>query len=154
MFEAVAIRTAAATIKLRHMRDTTGARAPIVRVLVTSRDVPGIRSRMEVLRASRLNITAGTVDSVTGRYVSSQLTRDRELSRLDVRMRTPIKDTLSNRGNEMQALNGVVVRPSADVSLLSRFRWDFCQPQELKKSKSTGSNSVKEPLLASPKTLD
>jgi hypothetical protein len=40
------------------------------------------------------------------------------------------------------------------VSLPCRFRWVFCQLQELKKSKSTRPNSVKAALLALPETLD
>jgi hypothetical protein len=77
------------------------ARAPNVRVFVTSRDVPDIRSRMEVLGATQLNIAAETVDSDIGRYVSNQLSRDRRLSRLDIPMQTLIRDTLSNKANGM-----------------------------------------------------
>jgi hypothetical protein len=76
-------------------------RAPNVRVLVTSRDLPDIRSRMEALSATQLNIAAETVDADIGRYVSSQLSRDRKLSRLDLPTRTLIEDTLSNKANGM-----------------------------------------------------
>ena len=79
-------------------------RVPNVRVLVTSRDMPDIRSRMEVLGATQLNIVAETVDADIGRYVSSQLSRDRKLSRLDLASRTLIEDTLSNKANGMSVL--------------------------------------------------
>jgi hypothetical protein len=72
-----------------------------VRVLVTSRDVPDVRACMEVLGATQLNIVAETVDADIGRYVSSQLSRDRKLSRLDSPTRTLIEDTLSNKANGM-----------------------------------------------------
>jgi hypothetical protein len=76
-------------------------RAPNVRALVTSRDVPDIRSRMEVLGATQLNIAPETVDADIGKYVSSQLSRDRKLSRLDFSTRILIEDTLSKKGNGM-----------------------------------------------------
>jgi len=59
---------------------------------------------MEVLGATQLNIVAETVDADIGRYVSSQLSRDRKLSRLDLASRTLIEDTLSNKANGMLVL--------------------------------------------------
>jgi hypothetical protein len=76
-------------------------RVPNVRVLVTSRDLPDIRSRMEALGATQLNIAAETVDADIRRYVSSQLSRDPKLSRLDLPTQTLIKDTLSEKANGM-----------------------------------------------------
>jgi ankyrin repeat protein len=55
---------------------------------------------------------------------------------------------------ECKVLNGLVIQPRANELVLRRFRWVFCQLQELKKSKSTRPNSVKAALLALPETLD
>jgi hypothetical protein len=76
-------------------------RAPNVRVFVTSRGLPDIRSRMEALGATQLNIATKTIDADVRRYVSSQLSRDRKLSRLDLPTQTSIEDTLSKKANGM-----------------------------------------------------
>jgi hypothetical protein len=55
---------------------------------------------------------------------------------------------------ECKFSDGVVMQPRPNASLLCRFRWVFCQLQELKKSKSTRPSSVKAALLALPETLD
>jgi hypothetical protein len=44
---------------------------------------------------------AETVDADVRRYVSSQLSRDRKLSRLDLPTQTLIEDTLSKKANGM-----------------------------------------------------
>jgi hypothetical protein len=77
------------------------ARAPNLRMFVTSRDVPDIRSRMEELGATHLSIATQTVDADIGRYVAKQLSRHPKLSRLDPATQTLIKDTLSNKSNGM-----------------------------------------------------
>jgi hypothetical protein len=77
------------------------ARAPNIRVFVTSRDVSDIRSRMEELGATQLSIATQTVDADIGKYVSRQLSRDPKLSRLDPATRTLIEDTLSSKSNGM-----------------------------------------------------
>ncbi|KAM0719563.1 hypothetical protein Q7P37_003693 [Cladosporium fusiforme] len=110
-------------------------RASNVRMLVTSRDIPDIRSRLEELGTEHLSIAGQTVDADIGRYISTQLSRDHKLSRLDPTTHTLILDTLAKKASGM-------------------FRWVYCQLQELKKSKSTRPTAIRAALLALPKTLD
>lgn len=91
------------------------ARAPNIRMFVTSRDVPDIRSRMEEFGAIQLSIATQTVDADIGRYVSRQLSRDPKLRRLDPATRTLIKDTLSNKSNGMYVTEFILVQQRANV---------------------------------------
>jgi hypothetical protein len=76
-------------------------RAPNVRVLVTSRDVSDVRCRMEEYRAETLSIAAQTINADIQRYVSTQLSRDRKLSRLDPATRTSIDEKLAQKADGM-----------------------------------------------------
>ncbi|KAK6436813.1 hypothetical protein LTR95_006993 [Oleoguttula sp. CCFEE 5521] len=109
--------------------------APNVRILVTSRDVSDVRSLMEISGADLMPIIAQTISSDIRKYVSTQVSRDRKFSRLDLATKTMIEETLVQRADGM-------------------FRWVYCQLQQLKKSKSTQPSSLKAALFALPKTLD
>ncbi|KAK0950685.1 hypothetical protein LTR91_025479, partial [Friedmanniomyces endolithicus] len=110
-------------------------RAQKIRVLITSRDVPDVRSVVEKLRAQALSIEARTVHADIQKYVSTQISRDLRLSRLES-SRTMIEDTL------VQKADGTM------------FRWVYCQLQVLKESKSSRPSSIKAALRALPKNLD
>lgn len=86
-------------------------RAPNVRILVTSRDVPDVRYLMEKLGAHPLSIGAQTVNADIQKYVSTELSRDRRLSRLDWATRTLIEETLAQRADGMY----VIRRPSRNA---------------------------------------
>ncbi|KAK3618321.1 hypothetical protein LTR56_024715 [Elasticomyces elasticus] len=109
-------------------------RAQNIRVLITSRDVPDVRSVVEKLRAQALSIKAQTVDADIQKYVSTQISRDHRLSKLES-SRTMIEDTLVQKADGM-------------------FRWVYCQLQVLKESKSSRPSSIKAALRALPKNLD
>ncbi|KAK3618640.1 hypothetical protein LTR22_026304 [Elasticomyces elasticus] len=68
------------------------------------------------------------------KYVSTQMSRDRKLSRLE-RFRTMIEDTLAQKADGM-------------------FRWVYCQLQMLKEIKGSRPSSVQAALRALPKDLD
>ena len=74
---------------------------PSVQMLATSRDVPDIRACMEKLGAEQMSTSTRTVDADIQKYVSTQLSRDRKLSRLDAATRTLIEETLSQKADGM-----------------------------------------------------
>jgi len=76
-------------------------RAPNVRMLITSRDVPDARYFMEKLGANILSIGAQTVNADIEKYVSKELSRDHRLSQLDQATRTFIEDTLAQKADGM-----------------------------------------------------
>ncbi|OQN98003.1 hypothetical protein B0A48_16308 [Cryoendolithus antarcticus] len=108
---------------------------PNVRILVTSRDVPDVRSLMQDASADLMPITARTIDADIHRYILTYVSRDSRLSRLDPAARALIEDTLSERADGM-------------------FRWVYCQLEQLKMFKSTRLSSLRAALHALPKTLD
>ncbi|KAF2725237.1 hypothetical protein K431DRAFT_216300, partial [Polychaeton citri CBS 116435] len=109
--------------------------APKLRILATSRDMRDIRESMKVSGAERLSISERSVDDDIRKYVSTKLSCDRRLSRIDPATKRLIEDTISQRSDGM-------------------FRWAYCQLQELKKLKSTKPKYVKEALRNLPNTLD
>ena len=72
-----------------------------VRLLATSRNVQDVRCLMESLDASTLSIAAQTVNPDIQRYISTQLSLDSKLARLDLPTRTLIEETLSQRADGM-----------------------------------------------------
>ncbi|KAI6911953.1 hypothetical protein KC318_g4774 [Hortaea werneckii] len=106
-----------------------------VKLLATSREVRGIQESMEMLKAERINVADSKVDKDIRKYVVSELSRDRRLSRLGDKTTSLIEDTLSARADGM-------------------FRWAFCQIQELKNLKSTKPKYIEDVLRTLPKTLD
>lgn len=72
-----------------------------VRVLVTSRDVPDVRRLMEELNGEHLSISVQPVNMDIQIYVSTQLSRNFKLSRLDNDTKKLIADTLAQKADGM-----------------------------------------------------
>ncbi|KAI7065932.1 hypothetical protein KC327_g11264 [Hortaea werneckii] len=106
-----------------------------VKVLATSREVRDVQETMAMLKAERINVADSKVDKDIRKYVVSELSRDRRLSRLSSKTTSLIEDTLSARADGM-------------------FRWAYCQIQELKRLKSTKPKYIEDVLQTLPATLD
>ncbi|GAB1739832.1 hypothetical protein NU219Hw_g4767t1 [Hortaea werneckii] len=106
-----------------------------VKLLATSREVHDIQESMGMLKAERINVADSKVDEDIRKYVVSELSKDRRLSRLSEKTTSLIEDTLSAQADGM-------------------FRWAFCQIQELKKLKWTKPKYIEDVLRTLPKTLD
>ncbi|RMY25079.1 hypothetical protein D0867_00954 [Hortaea werneckii] len=106
-----------------------------VKLLATSREVRDIQESMEMLRTERINVADSKVDKDIRKYVVSELSKDRRLSRLSDKTTSLIEDTLSARADGM-------------------FRWAYCQIQELKRLKSAKPKYIEDVLRTLPKTLD
>ncbi|RMX74849.1 hypothetical protein D0869_12191 [Hortaea werneckii] len=106
-----------------------------VKLLATSREVRDIQESMGNMKAERINVADLKVDKDIRKFVVSELSKDRRLSRLSDKTSLLIEDTLSARADGM-------------------FRWAYCQIQELKKLKSTKSKYIEDVLRSLPKTLD
>ncbi|KAI7343490.1 hypothetical protein KC354_g15620 [Hortaea werneckii] len=106
-----------------------------VKILATSREVRDVQESMEMLKAERINVADSKVDNDIRKYVVSELSKDRRLSRLSDKTTSLIEDTLSARADGM-------------------FRWAYCQIQELKKLKSTKPKYIEDVLQSLPTTLD
>ena len=76
-------------------------RAPKIRMLATSRDVPEVRNCMEALKVGSISMAARTVDPDIQRYVSTQLSHNWKLSQLDVATREMIQETFAQKANGM-----------------------------------------------------
>ena len=72
-----------------------------IRMFVTSREVSDVSESMQILRADPVSIAARSVDADIQRYISSQLSRDRKLSRFDSATKKLIGDTLSRKADGM-----------------------------------------------------
>jgi hypothetical protein len=75
--------------------------APNIRTFVTSREVSDVGEAMETLGADLVSIAARSVDADIQRYMSSQLSRDRKLSRFDSATKKLIEDTISRKADGM-----------------------------------------------------
>lgn len=75
--------------------------APNLSILITSRDVPDIRGLMETIEADLICIAAQTVNADIQRYVSTQMSRDQKLSRLDCGTKELVAETLSQKADGM-----------------------------------------------------
>ena len=75
--------------------------APNIRTFVTSREVSDVGESMETLGADLVSVAARSVDADIQRYISSQLSRDRKLSKLDKTTKKLIEDTISRRADGM-----------------------------------------------------
>ena len=75
--------------------------APNIKMFVTSREVSDVSQSMQMLRADPVSIAARLVDADIQRYTSSQLSRDRKLSKLDKTTKRLIEDTISRRADGM-----------------------------------------------------
>ena len=77
-------------------------KAPNLRVVATSRyETSEVRESMEILRADPISITARSVDADIRKYVTSQLSRDRKLCRLDTATKELIEETISQKADGM-----------------------------------------------------
>ena len=72
-----------------------------IRMFVTSREVTDVGESMQTLEAVPVSIAVRSVDSDIQRYTSSQLSRDRKLSKLDVNTKNLIEDTISHQADGM-----------------------------------------------------
>ncbi|KAI6855500.1 hypothetical protein KC343_g118 [Hortaea werneckii] len=115
--------------------ETLVQNASNVKLLATSREARDIQESMSMLKAQRINVADSKVDKDKRKYVISELSKDRRLSRLSDKTTSLIEDTLSARADGM-------------------FRWAHCQIQELKKLKSTKPKYIEDVLRTLPKTLD
>ncbi|KAI6826758.1 Pfs, NACHT and ankyrin domain protein [Hortaea werneckii] len=106
-----------------------------VKLLATSREALDIHESMGMLEAQRIDVADSKVDKDIRKYLVSELSKDRRLSRLSDKTTSLILDTLSARADGM-------------------FRWAYCQIQELKKLKSTKPKYIEDVLRTLPKTLD
>ena len=71
------------------------------RMFVTSREVGGVGESMRPLGAYLTSVAARSVDADVQRYISSQLSRNRKLSKLDVTTKNLIEDTISRKADGM-----------------------------------------------------
>ena len=75
--------------------------APNIRMFVTSREVSDVGEFMETVEADLVSVAARSVGVDIQRFVSSQLSRDRKLSKLDVSTKNLIEDTISRKADGM-----------------------------------------------------
>ncbi|KAK6400537.1 hypothetical protein LTR81_024200 [Elasticomyces elasticus] len=90
---------------------------------------------MKELGAETLFTSAQVVNTDIQRYVSAELSRDRNLCRLDEASKTLIQETFAEKADGM-------------------FRWAYCQLQKLKKLRSTKPKYITAALQSLPRTLD
>jgi hypothetical protein len=70
-----------------------------LRVLATSREISDVRDSMETLGADAIPIATLAVDADIQKWVSSQLSRDRKLGRLDPPTKAVIEVTVSGKAD-------------------------------------------------------
>jgi len=75
--------------------------APNLRIFGTSRELPDIRESMEKLGAYPIPIATDSVDADICKYVTTQLSRNHRLSRLDQTTKTLIQETISSKADGM-----------------------------------------------------
>ena len=75
--------------------------APNVRMFVTSREVTEVRESMQILGAEPISIVVRLVDVDIQRYLSTQLSSDRKLSKLDTKTRRLVEDVISRKADGM-----------------------------------------------------
>jgi ankyrin repeat domain-containing protein 50 len=74
-----------------------------VRMLVTTRYLPEVRDTMEGIGAEQLFIPPQTVNADIGVYVSTRLSHDTKLSRLDNTLKTLIEERLAQKADGLYA---------------------------------------------------
>jgi len=75
--------------------------APSVRIFATSRELADVRKSMEALGAALLSIATHSVDADIQKYVSTQLSINHRMSRLDPTTKTIIEETISTKADGM-----------------------------------------------------
>lgn len=76
-------------------------RAPQLKILATSRELPDIRESMAALRSEAMPLTADSVNVDIQQYVATQLSRHHRLSRLDRKTKTLVEETISAKADGM-----------------------------------------------------
>ncbi|KAK3672633.1 hypothetical protein LTR78_007445 [Recurvomyces mirabilis] len=76
-------------------------RAANLKIFATSREQSDIRESMEILQVGHINIATRAVDTDIGKYVSSEMSRDRRLARFDLVSKTAIEKTIAQKGDGM-----------------------------------------------------
>ena len=74
-------------------------KAPNLRIFATSRELRDVRECMETLEAEVFSVSTRPVDADIGRYVSSAISRDRKLNRLDGATKTLIIETFAEKAD-------------------------------------------------------
>ena len=72
-----------------------------VKIFVTSREVPDIRTHMTLIDAREMVAAGQLVDSDIRKYVSTQISRASRLNRLSERLKTLVANTLAERADGM-----------------------------------------------------
>ena len=78
--------------------------APKLKILATSRELSDVRESMETLGAEQIAIATRAVDADIKKYVSSQLSHERRLARLDSSSKTDIEETITQKADGMLVL--------------------------------------------------
>lgn len=76
-------------------------RAANLRIFATSRELRDIHDRIESLQADVISVGTCPVDADIGTYVSSELSRDKKLNRLEGSTKTLIMETFAEKANGM-----------------------------------------------------
>ena len=72
-----------------------------LKIFATSRELDSIRKSMEVLAAEPLRVITRAVDADIQAYLSTELSRDRNLCELSPEMRTLIESTIASKADGM-----------------------------------------------------
>ena len=72
-----------------------------VKILATSRELPDIRESMVMLGAKLVSIKTHSVDADIRKYMTTLLSRDHRLSRLETATKALIEDTISEKADGM-----------------------------------------------------
>jgi ankyrin repeat protein len=137
---------------LQGIRDIA-EQAPNLQILVTSRDESDIRRWIAQPGTVSIPVARQVIDADIRRYVKTQMNYSSRLSRLDPATKIFVEETLLQKADGMYVVVSLLARTQLNSSS-SRFRWVYCQLQELNKSKSTSLNAIRADLISLPKTLD
>lgn len=74
---------------------------PQIQLLATSREISEIRESMDSLGAEQAPIATQSVDADIKKYTSTQLSRDRQLRKLDPNMRQLVEETITQKAGGM-----------------------------------------------------
>ncbi|WPH03584.1 Hypothetical protein R9X50_00646600 [Acrodontium crateriforme] len=111
------------------------AEMPNLKIFATSREVPVVRECMAKIGAHVMTVAARSVDVDIQKYVLRELSEDRQLKRLNEKLKTLVERTILDKVDGM-------------------FRLAYYQLLELKKLGSTKPKHVEEALLNLPADLE
>lgn len=75
-----------------------------LKIFATSRELSDVRESMETLEAKQIAIATRAVDADVGKYVSSELSRDRKLGRLDFDSKVAVEKTIMQKADGMSVV--------------------------------------------------